>query len=176
MPWYAIRVRSNFEHTSATVLQSMGYEVFLPVYRVRRRWSDRMKEVAVPLFTGYLFCSMDLKKRLPVLQAPGVVDLVGCGKTIVPVPDDEIAAVRAMIDSKLAIQPWPYLHVGDKVRLKHGPLAGVEGTILDMRNCTRLVVSISLLQRAVAADVDAEWVQRITESPSAVAPPALPPP
>jgi transcription antitermination factor NusG len=170
MPWYAVRVRSNSEHTSATILQSMGYEVFLPVYRVKRKWSDRMKEINIPLFTGYLFCSLDLKKRLPVLQAPGVVDFVGCGKTILPVPEEEIAAVRAMVSSQLAIQPWPYLQVGDKVRLEHGPLAGVEGTIIDMKNCTRLVVSISILQRAVAADVDPEWVQRIPPNPVAAQP------
>ena len=165
--WYAIRVRSNFEHTTATFLSSMGYDVFLPVYHARRKWSDRVKDIQVPLFSGYLFCSMDITKRLPVLQAPGVVNIVGCGTALTPVPDEEIEAVRTIVNSKVAVQPWPYLHTGDTIRIQHGPLAGIEGIVVEMKSCTRLIVRINLLQRAVAAEVDVNWVrQGYAQSPS----------
>lgn len=156
--WYAIRVRSNCENTTASYLGSMGYDVFLPVYQARRKWSDRVKEVQVPLFSGYLFCSMDITKRLPVLQAPGVVNIVGCGTVLTPVPNEEIEAVRTIVNSKVAVKPWPYLHTGDTIRMQQGPLAGIEGVVVEMKSCTRLIVRINLLQRAVAAEVDAHWV------------------
>jgi transcription antitermination factor NusG len=144
----------------------MGYEVFLPVYHVQRKWSDRVKEVKIPLFSGYFFCSMDLQNRLPVLRAPGVVSIVGFGRTAIPVPDDEIAAVQAMVDSNLSVQPWPYVQTGDRVRLQRGPLAGIEGIVVQLKSCMRLVVRINLLQRAVAADVDPDWVKVIDSGSS----------
>src|SRR4051812_30681029 len=100
--WYALRVRSNAEHKAHNLLESMGYNVFLPTYRVRRKWSDRMKDLTLPLFSGYLFCFMDINNRLPVLQAPGVLNVVGCGKILTPIPEDQIAAVRRMVSSTLA--------------------------------------------------------------------------
>ncbi len=162
LDWYAIRVRSNLENTTTIFLQSIGYDVFLPTCRAHRKWSDRIKDVTVPLFNGYLFCRMDITKRLPVLQAPGVVHIVGCGKTMIPVPGEEIAAVRRMVDLKLAVQPWPY-QPGDTVRLHQGPLAGVEGVVVKLKSCARLIICIHLLQRAVATEVDLNWVERTND-------------
>jgi len=121
-----------------------------------------MKDLTLPLFSGYLFCFMDINNRLPVLQAPGVLNVVGCGKILTPIPEEQIAAVRRMVSSTLAIEPWPYLQTGDAVRLQHGPLAGIEGIVVEQRSCTRLIVRINLLQRAVAADVDPQWVEVTT--------------
>jgi transcription antitermination factor NusG len=98
LPWFALRLRSNFEKTTAQLLEYRGYEVFLPTYRTRRRWSDRVKEIEAPFFAGYLFCRIDISHRLPVLTTPGVVGIVGRGKVPEPVGDHEITAVRAIVN------------------------------------------------------------------------------
>jgi transcription antitermination factor NusG len=158
--WYAIRVRSNFQQTTAMFLTSTGYKVFSPSYQERRQGCDRVRRVDVPLFPGYLFCHLDVEKRLPVLQTPGVMNIVGYGKEFVPVSDEEIEAVRVIAASPLA-RPLPYLTVGETVRIMRGPLAGVEGILLEMKNEYRLIVSVHLLQRSVGAEVSLEWVEPV---------------
>lgn len=158
--WYAIRVRSNFEQTTATFLNSTGYKVFSPTYQERRQGSDRVRRVDVPLFPGYLFCHLNVEKRLPVLKTPGVMNIVGYGKEFVPVSDEEIEAVRIVAASPLA-RPWPYLTVGESVRIVRGPLAGVEGILLEIKNEYRVIVSVHLLQRSVGAEVSLESVEPV---------------
>jgi transcription antitermination factor NusG len=164
LPWYAVRVKSNFEHNVACSLRSKGYEEFLPTYRSRRRWSDRIKDIDKPLFSGYVFCRLDIKARLPLLMTPGVVNIVGIGKVSIPIPTEEIEAVRAIANSSLLASPWPFLHVGQRVRLTDGPLTDVEGSLIKLRNQWRVVVSIMLLQRSVAVEVDASWVEPLPQS------------
>ena len=162
--WYAIRVQSKFENLASVTLHGKGYEEFLPLYRSRRRWSDRVKELDLPLFPGYLFCRFDVHDRLlPILTTPGVISIVGAGKTPVPVDDEEIGAIRAILCSGLLAQPWPFLRVGSKVYLEGGPLAGVEGIITNTDKVYRLVVSVSLLQRSVAVEINREWARPIPD-------------
>jgi transcription antitermination factor NusG len=158
-PWYVVVVRANFERVSSLRFQEKGYETYLPLYRARRKWSDRSKEVEVPLFAGYTFCRFDADHRLPILQTPGVKSIVGT-KTTGPIPVDEteINAVRAMLDSELPVGPWPFLGEGNFVTVERGPLAGVEGIVVEVKNNFRLVVSVSLLQRSVYAEIDRDWV------------------
>src|SRR5436190_11636742 len=99
LPWYALRVKSNHEHVTKTVLRGKGYEPFLPSHRVRRRWTDRVKDTDRPLFPGYVFCRMDVADRLPVLSSSGVVGIVGIGKVPEPIEEREIDAIRAVIQS-----------------------------------------------------------------------------
>jgi transcription antitermination factor NusG len=162
--WYALRVRSNFEQTTSTFLTANGYPTFLPTYRERRRWSDRMKDVDVPLFRGYVFCHMDIDRRQMVVQAPGFLNVVRCGTEFLPVPESEIAAIRKIVDSPVFRTPWPYLCMGEKVIIHRGPLAGVEGILLEQKNERRLIVSVHLLQRSVAAEVSLDWVRPAKES------------
>jgi transcription termination/antitermination protein NusG len=157
--WYAVRVRSNFEQSSARFLESTGHTVFLPTYQERRQWSDRSKQMTVPLFSGYVFCHMDINRRLPVLQAPGVVDIVRLGRDFAAIPDEEIAAVQTIVKSALFARPCPYLNAGDRVRVSRGPLAGAEGILLERKTETVLVVSVNLLQRSVAVEVSLDWVR-----------------
>lgn len=159
--WYAIRVQSKFENLASATLRGKGYEEFLPLYRSRRRWSDRVKQLDLPLFPGYLFCRFDVNSRLPILTTPGVVSIVGAGKTPVAVSDDEIAAVQAIVRSGLAAVPWPCLTVGSRILIERGPLAGLEGIALDVDRKYRLVVSVSMLQRSVAVEIDREWARPI---------------
>jgi len=157
-PWYALRVRPRFEKVVAATLLTKGYEGFLPLYRHRSKWSDRIKEVHLPLFSGYLFCRIDMNNRLPLLVTPGVIQIVGIGKTPHPVDDAEIAALQAIVLSGLQANPRSYLNVGERVRIEIGPLAGVEGILVAMKGSHRLVVSVSLLQRSVAVEIDESWV------------------
>ena len=159
LPWFAVRVRSNFEQKVCTMLGGMGYETFLPIYRERRNWSDRIRETEVPLFPGYTFCRIDPQYRLPLLKVPGVVNLVGIANQPEPIPEEEICAVRTIVDTKLAVQPWPFLHVGQKVQIHKGPLTGVEGLLVGFKSDFRIVVSVTLLQRSIAVQLDGSWVR-----------------
>ncbi len=160
-PWYALRVRSRYEHTVATHLHGRGYESLLPLYKCRRRWSDRFKEIELPLFPGYVFCQFDSLNRLPILSIPGVVHVVGFGKTPVPIDESEITAIQAAVKSGLPSLPWPFLEIGHRVRIEHGPLCGLQGILLGFRGHQRLVLSVTLLQRSVAVQIDEAWVQPI---------------
>ena len=159
--WFALNTKARYEDLVAKQVRGKGYEVFLPVYNTRRRWSDRVKELEVPLFPGYLFCRFDPLNRLPILTTPGVIQIVGFGKTPIPVDESEILALQAAVRTSTAREPWPFLQVGDKVRVECGPLSGVEGILLNIKGGRRLVLSVTLLQRSVALEIDASWVVSI---------------
>src|SRR6201993_907371 len=128
-PWFAIRVKSNFEKKVATGLRNKGLEEFLPMYQSRRCLSDRYKTVDLPLFPGYLFCRLDLDHRLPLLTTVGFLYIVSVGNKPVPVDEGEIAAVQLVVRSGVPAVPWPSLAVGQRVRLESGPLWGLEGGV-----------------------------------------------
>lgn len=154
LEWYAVQVRQRMETLTAQLLNQKGYRPFVPTCVQQRRWSDRVKSVDQPLFPGYLFCRLDPRVRLQVLTTPGVISIVGSGKQPMPIPDAELDAVRQIVRSSAAAEPWPYLQYGDKVTISDGPLRGVEGILVVAKNCCRMVVSINLLRRSVAVEVD----------------------
>jgi transcription antitermination factor NusG len=158
MAWYAIQVKPRYEKHVSQVLQQKGYEEFLPLYQARRRWKYRTKLIDFPLFPGYLFCRFDVSDRLPVLTTPGVLHLIGAGKTPLPVGDQEIVALRTVLRAKLPVEPWPYLRTGQRVRIEVGPLRGLEGIVQAVKNDCRLILSVTLLQRSVAVDISSDWV------------------
>jgi transcription antitermination factor NusG len=162
-PWFAVQVRSRYENIAAAFLGGKGYEWFVPSYWCRRRWSDRIKKIELPLFPGYLFCRLNPQNRLPILETPGVISIVGIGKNPVPVDEVEIAAIRTLVTSGLPHQPWPYVRIGQRVRIKHGALSGLEGILQSFKGRQRIVVSVSLLQRSVAAEIDSAWVAPIQQ-------------
>jgi transcription antitermination factor NusG len=162
LPWYAIRVQSKFEQVVSQALRSKGFEEFLPLYAAQRRWSDRIKRRDMPLFPGYLFCRLDVRDRLlPILTTPGVMNIVGAGRTPVPVGEEEIAAVRKVLQSGLAAQACPLLSAGSRVYIARGPLAGLEGVIVRGDVACKLVISVSLLQRSIAVEIDREWARPV---------------
>lgn len=160
--WFALQTRSRYEQFAAAHLRSKGYELFLPVYTCRRRWSDRIKKLELPLFPGYIFCKFDLLNRLPILITPGVIQVVGIGKNPIAIEDAEIAALQAVVQSELPRQPWPFLQLGQKVRIAHGPLSGFEGILVNLKGNHRLVLSVGLLRRSVAVEIDSAWVSPIS--------------
>lgn len=166
-PWFALQVKPNAEWSVSAALRAKGFEEFLPAYRSRRKWSDRWKDLELPLFTGYVFCRFDPHNRLPVLVTPGVYSVVGCGKVPLPVEDREIEDLKSVIRCGLSTQPWPYLKVGERVRIQDGPLSGMEGLLLDIKPNRRLVLSVNLLQRSIAVEVEDCWLTPVWQKATA---------
>ena len=167
--WFAVRVKSNREKVVAAALEQRGYEQFLPLYQTRRQWSDRLKDLELPLFSGYVFCRLDPQFRLPVLTIPGVFMFVGMGRIPVPVDDAEIAALQVVARSGAPSAPWPFLRAGQRVRIARGAFRDVEGFLVEVKNRYRLVLSVSLLQRSVAVEVDRDSVIPICSRPASEA-------
>jgi transcription antitermination factor NusG len=156
--WFALRVKSNCEKSVATLVRSKGFEEFLPLYRSCHRWSDRLQSAESPLFPGYTFCRVDVNVRLPILKIPGVLHFIGIGKVPIPIEDTEIAAIQKAVCSGLPAEPWAYVKVGQLVRLDGGPLAGLEGILIETLRQCRVVVSVSLLQRSLAVEIERNWI------------------
>jgi transcription antitermination factor NusG len=161
--WYALQVRSRKESYVASQILGQGYECLLPTYRSVRKWSDRVKELEQPLFPGYLFCRFDFQNRRPVITTPGVLQIVGYGRTAIPVSDEEIQALQLAISSGISKQPWPYLEVGQRVRVVYGTLTGLEGILVNVKGNHRVVLSVTLLQRSVAMEVESSWLSPTKE-------------
>jgi transcription antitermination factor NusG len=161
-PWFALQVRTRNEGGVAEQLSGRGYERFLPLYKVRKRWSDRIKEADAPLFPGYLFCRFNPQDRLPILKTPGVMQIVGFKNGPIAVDESEIKALQTIVAAGAPHQPWPYLTAGDRVRIESGPLLGLEGILTEVRRSHRLVLSVTLLQRSVAVEIDSALVTAIS--------------
>jgi len=166
LPWFALQVRTRFEVAVANYLEGKGYQWFLPTYKTRKRWSDRVKEVQAPLFPGYIFCRFDPQTRLPILTTPGVIQIVGYNRLPVPIDEAEISAIQTLVASGVSNEPCPFLAVGDRVRIDSGPLRGLEGILLKIRGDNRLILSVSLLQRSVAVEIDSGFVTSLISSAS----------
>ena len=158
-PWFALQVRTRHELGVAGFLEAKGYKQFVPLYKSRKRWSDRIKVTEAPLFPGYLFCRFDPQHRLPILKTPGVIQIVGYNRIPSPIDEVEISAIQTLIASGLQTQPWPFLAVGERVRIESGALRGVDGIVVKMKENHRLVVSITLLRRSVAVEIDSALVE-----------------
>jgi len=159
--WYAVQTRPKHEKSVSALLEFKGYEQLLPLYQSWHRSSGRMKSVLLPLFKGYLFCRLDPVRRLPVLMTPGVSSIVGRGREPEPLPSEEIARIQASCASGLQLTPWPFLERGDLVHVECGPLQGVQGIFISEKSTCRLVVSVEILRRSVAVEVDRDWVRPI---------------
>lgn len=157
LSWYALHTRSNYEKITASFLEARGFEQFLPLYRPKKRTSGKAAENGIPLFPGYLFCRFDGRYRSPVLGALGVVSIVAFGGTAALISDSEIEAIRMALGSGRNIEPHPYLYEGQKIRVEKGPLQGLEGILVKKLNW-RIVISVQMLLRAVAVEIDPESV------------------
>jgi transcription antitermination factor NusG len=163
LPWYALQVRSRKEDYVVSQLLGQGFESFLPKYKVLRHWSDRVKELEQPLFPGYLFCRFEFESRRPVIMTPGVLQVVGLGRTPMPVEEKEILSIQEALASGLHSEPWPYLQAGERVRVNYKYLSGLEGILVNFKGNHRVVLSVTLLQRSVALEVDPSWVIPVAE-------------
>jgi transcription antitermination factor NusG len=158
--WLAIHTRHQHENLAARSLTYKGFEVFLPQYTSVRQWSDRTKELSAPLFPCYVFLRGGLEQQIRILTTPGVLGLVGFAGVPAIIPDVEIEAVRRTIARRMDVEPYPFLKCGDWVRVKGGPLEGIEGILVRNKKQFRLVLSVQLLQKSAAVEVDAWMVER----------------
>lgn len=165
--WYAAYTCANHEKRVAEQLGVREVEHFLPLYSSVRRWKDRRVMLELPLFPGYVFVRMAMGDRLQVQTVPGVARLVGFDGTPAALPDEEIGALRTSLGSAVGAEPHPYLTAGRRVRMRSGPLAGMEGVLLRRKGSFRLVISIELIQRSVAVDADAADVEVVAQPTAA---------
>ena len=168
--WYAAYTSANHEKQVAEQLRVRSVEHFLPLYESLRRWKDRRVRLEMPLFAGYVFVRIALRERLRVLQLPSVVRLVGFGGHPIALADAEIQSLRSGLGPQLRAEPHPFLTVGRQVRIKSGPLAGLEGILLRRKGGYRVVVSIGLIQRSIIADTDIADVEPKPSMPGCQAP------
>lgn len=157
-PWFALRTRSNLENLAAVSLTHKGFNPYLPTFRTRRRWSDRVVIADQPLFRGYVFCRFDPLNRMPILTTHGVISIISCGMEPAPIDEIEIRAVQTVLRSNLATEPCPFIREGQKVRVLRGALTGIDGILVKKKSDFVLVISIEMLQRSVAVEIDREWV------------------
>jgi transcription antitermination factor NusG len=165
--WHAIYTRHQHEKTVAQILAYRGFDVFLPLYVTVHRWKDRDKKLSLPLFPCYVFLKGGLERRLDIVSTPGMYSFVGTEHGPSVVPTVEIDAIRRAVESSVRVEPHPFLKCGDRVRVKSGPLHGVEGILTRKKNLYRLVLSVELLGQAVALDVDGYLVEKLS-SPTPV--------
>jgi transcription antitermination factor NusG len=158
--WFAVQTTPRQEGMVSELLRHKGYSEYLPVHEVRRQWKYRTKTLTRVLFPGYLFCQFPPDNRMPILTTPGVIRILGVGKTPLPVDTGELAAIRTICDAGLRCEPVPFLTVGETIRVEEGPLRGVEGIVLSIKKNLRLLVSVTILQRSVAVEIDPGWVSR----------------
>ena len=160
--WYAVATRSRHEKVVAEQLWQKQIECFLPLREVLSRWKDRRKKVQFPLFPGYLFVRTPIKeRRLDVLKVPSVVRVIGFNGIPEPIPEEQIQSVKTLVFSQLPFDPFPYLHEGDLVEITHGPLRGLVGRLIEKKSKYKFVLSVDLIQQAVACEVDASDVRKL---------------
>lgn len=159
--WFAIRTRSRHEKIAAEHLEKQGFESFLPLLKRTHKWTDRVKEVELPVFAGYSFVRLAFTpmERLRVLQTHGVVGFVGMKNLGIPIPDSQIQDIRTLLASDLPFEERPFLHVGQRVRIRGGSLDGIEGILSAQDQNQSLVVSVDLIQRSLSVRIQGYEVE-----------------
>lgn len=147
--------RHQHEKTVASMLENKNFEVFLPLYESERHWKDRARTLALPLFPSYVFVRGELNRRLQIVSTPGAHMIVSNGSQFSEIPDDEIAAIRRVVNAPNRVEPHPLLNAGDRVRVIRGALVGLQGILLRKRNSCRLILNVAMLAQSAAVEVDA---------------------
>jgi transcription antitermination factor NusG len=158
--WFAFRVRPRHEKQVSIALREKGFVEFLPLYKSKRRWADRTKVVEMPLFPDYIFCSITRKSIVPVLMTSGIIDVVRAGSNPMPADNAEIEALQQTVRVNVPMESWPYTDVDEagSFSILRGPLAGLRGILVEVRNSQRLILSVNLLRRSVLVEVHPEWI------------------
>jgi transcription antitermination factor NusG len=164
-PWFALQTRPRNERQVERLLTHKGYECFLPTYQQKRRWSDRVVELELPLFPMYVFCRFNLSACGKAVSTPGVTRIVGFGGQPAEVKVEEIKALQLLAQSHLLREPWAFIPDGTLVQVETGPLAGAQGVLCSRDDSRRLVIAVILLQRSVAVQLDEETMVSVIEGP-----------
>jgi len=164
--WHALYTRPRHEKAAARLLENKGFHIFLPLYTTRHKWQDRIKQVVLPLFPSYVFVQGGFDRWVQIVSTPGVCDLVRVGDQPAVISLTEIEGIRRLLDSTFRVEPHPFLRSGTWVRVKHGPLEGLEGVLTRQKNISRLVLSVEMLGKSAAVEVDAADVECIPGRPA----------
>lgn len=164
--WFALTVKPQHERAVAEQLAAKSLEAYVPIYRSRRWWSDRVKIMELPLFPRYIFCRFALEERVKVLSTPGVISIVSFDGNPYPLDDKEVDAIRRIAESNLVFTPWPFLQIGHRVHICRGPLKGLEGILAKEKTVYLAVVNVHLLQRAVAVEIERDFLQTVPNNGS----------
>ena len=162
-PWFAVYTRHQHEKTVDRILTTRGFETFAPLYQTAHQWKDRIKHLSLPLFPCYVFLRGDLRRRLDIISTPGVHALVSNAGVPAPIPPEEIEAVRRVVESGVGLEPHPFLKCGVWVRVKAGPLVGLQGILVRKKSLHRLVLSVEMLGKSAAVEVDALLVEKLND-------------
>ncbi len=157
--WWALYTRHQHEKTVAEILSAKGFEVFLPLYESIRHWKDRSKKLTLPLFPCYVFVRGGLSRRLQVVTTPGVHMILFHGEDVAMIPGVEIDTIRKAVEGPFRVEPHPFLKCGERVRVIRGSLQGVEGVLIRKKNLYRLVLSVDMMAKSVAVEIDATDVE-----------------
>jgi transcription antitermination factor NusG len=156
--WFALSVTVRHEKIVSQLLHNKGFETFLPLHTRRHQYGRRVREFELPLFPGYLFCRSDPAARLPILTTPNVLRIIGAGRVPIPVDDHEITSLQKAAEAGIPMVPHRFWESGQAGRITAGPLAGIEGVIVNIKNSVRLMLSVTLLQRSVLLEIDVDCV------------------
>jgi transcription antitermination factor NusG len=167
--WYAFRVRPRHEKAASAQLREKGYTEFLPLVREQRKWGKRVAQVDLPLFPGYIFCQTKRLSLYSILNLPAVVDVVRAGSRPLPAASEEIEGLRRAVAGKMRLEPWTFTEVGQPACITSGPLAGLSGIVVEVRQAQRLVLSVSLLRRSVLVEVDQRSITQTNKQPTLLA-------
>jgi transcription antitermination factor NusG len=168
-PWLALQVAPQHEKKVATILEYKGFQQFFPTYKSKRRWSDRIQVLILPLFPGYIFCRSSRSRAAAILTTPGVNRIVSFGGKPCPVADEDIATLQTMVRDGVDPMPFPYLTYGQRVRIiRQGALFGIVGILTQAKNRARLVVSVDMIAKSISIEIDhrdvvpecGDWITR----------------
>ena len=165
LSWHALYTRHQHEKSVGDILRKKGFDVFLPLYQTRRPWKDRLKTLLLPLFPLYVFIRGGVERQLQIVTTPGVCSLVMVGECVASIPDEEIEAVQKIVQNPSRVEPHPFMKCGDRVRVRSGPLHGLEGVLIRKKNVFRVVLSLELLARSAAVEVDATTIEPVSQKP-----------
>jgi transcription antitermination factor NusG len=164
--WHALFTRHQHEKAVVQILSNKGHDVFLPLVCATHQWRDRAKQLWLPLFPSYVFIRGGLDRQVQILCTPGIINIVGWAGRPAVIPGAQMDIVRRMIESPLKVEPHPFLQCGDRIRVEFGPLRGIEGVLVRKKNVFRLVVSVEILGRSAAVEIDIACVKTIGFSPA----------
>lgn len=158
--WHALYTRSRHEKIVTRELGKHGIETFLPLRKIKRHWSDRVKLIEEPLFHGYVFTRIPIQKKNVVLSTYGAVSFVHFGPNCpADIPDKDIAALRRFMQEDIQVDPFPYIKEGQRVYIRSGPFKGVEGFVVRKNNQCRLVISLDMLMQSVSVEIDSASIE-----------------
>jgi len=157
--WYAVHTRHQHEKMVDHVLTNKGFNTFLPLYATTHNWKDRTKALSLPLFPCYVFLKGGIERRLQIITTPGIHGVVSIGGQPAAIPEVEIEAIRRVVESGTRVEAHPFLKCGNRVRVKCGPLTGIEGILVRKKNISRLVLSVEILGTSASIEVSAFQVE-----------------